>query len=76
LEAQRIAVPGDLDAGREMPASDRMVQLYRDKVIPKIDAEIDRVGQSDPVRFSNLLQRISAPAVEAEARIVDLTLVG
>lgn len=54
----------------------RMVQLYREKVIPRIDAEIDRVLKADPVRFSNLLQRIGAPVCEARARIVDLTAVG
>ncbi|MCC6548304.1 hypothetical protein IT570_14175 [Candidatus Sumerlaeota bacterium] len=54
----------------------RLVQLYRDKVIPKIDAEIDRVVQSDPVRFSKLLQRINAPITETGAQIVDITEVG
>ena len=53
----------------------RMVQLYRDKVVPKIDAEIDRVLKADPGRYSKLLQRTNAPAYEAEAQIVDITAV-
>ena len=53
----------------------RMVQLYRDKVVPKIDAEIDRVLQADPVRFSKLLQRINAPVCESGTLIIDLTSV-